>query len=309
MSSKEFRTVHGRVTRVTRLDSCGNVLFGEDSQAVSKSFVSVAISPNTRTIDEVSQNNADGTPGVYDPAQEHFRSNSVEAVFTRVDPEFFEIVTKQRLYYDDDGMAIGFAISSDVDVYLEAFALEVWAGDVSGDCDADEARRYGYFLLPFLKGARLGEHTLQNGAVTFTLTGALTYDGNGWGSGPYRVMTVSDEPSVLNVPVAANDHELMIWVDVAPPTPFVGARPVMDPAATEITAVVAAEGSSPSEADFTFTGGSTAPVWIDFGDGEWDYIAAGSSGASHTYAANGTYQVQATSNGVWVTTSVVIPFP
>jgi hypothetical protein len=310
MSSAEYRTVDGRITRVTRVDSCGDIVYAEDSQAVSKSFVSVQITPNTISKAEVNLTGADGQPGIYEPEEQRFINNSVEATFYKVDPEFFELITKQELVYDDDGVAIGFSVDSEVDVYLEAFALEVWAGDIA-NCTPGSGRKLGYTLHPFLKGARLGDHTIQAGAVTFTITGARSYPENGWGSGPYPVMTVGGDPALLTPPLGANQHERMIWVDQPAPEPFVGARPVLDPTNTAITAIVAEEGGSPSEADFTFTSSvSGEPVWIEFGDGQWDYIADGTDGAVHTYGANGVYTARASSNMLdWVEVVVTIPFP
>ena len=65
-------------------------------------------------------------------------------------------------------------------------------------------------------------------------------------------MTVAGVPAPLYTPLLSGDHKLMIWVDVPPPDLFVGARPVLDRSETAITALVAEEGGSPSEADFTF---------------------------------------------------------
>lgn len=310
MVSKEHGVVRGRRVRVTRVDNCGEVIYGEASQAVSKSFASVAYTANTLDSDGIDQRNADDSPGIYEEGRSRFASYSIEAVFNKVDPEFFSLVTKQRVYLDEDGNAIGFAINSDVDVYVEGIALELWAGAPEGNCDPNQTGvEYGYFIAPFVKGFRLGDYTIENGAITFTLTGGVTQDGNGWGSGPYNVMRVGGVPAPLLTPLEAADHKLMIWVDVPPPDIFTGWRPVMDPEATPISAIIAVEGSSPTEADFTFTGASVAPVMIEFGDGEWDYVEAGTTGSSHTYAANGTYTATATTNGTKVSTPVVIPFP
>src|SRR5690606_16656672 len=199
---------------------------------------------------------------------------------------------------------------TDVKLSGQGFALEVWAGSPAADaCENPNAEgEFGYFLAPYLRGGILSDYTIENGAVNFTITGAVTRNGNRWGSGPYNVMLNGGVPSPLIEPLEPNDHKLLIWVGVAPPEPFYGTRPVLDPEATAITGVTATVGSSPSEADFTFTGATAgAPVWIDFGDGEWDYIADGTTGASHTYAENGTYTVRASSNGSWVTTQVTIP--
>lgn len=311
MASKGRGAVKGRRIRVTRLDGCGRVVYGEKSQAVSKGFVSVAWTANTIDTDEINQPNASGERCIYEAAESELTGYTLTMVFCEVDPELFSLVTGQRVYLDENGDAIGFAVNTDVKLGDRGYALEVWAGAPAGDaCEDPNAQgEFGYFLAPFLRGGILSDYTIENGAINFTITGAVTRNGNRWGSGPYNVMMVGGVPAPLIEPLEPNDHKLLIWVTVAPPEPFYGLRPVLDPEATPVTAVTAAVGGSPMEADFTFTGGATVPVWIDFGDGQWDYVPTGSTGSSHIYAANGTYPVRASSNGTWVTTQVTIPFP
>lgn len=310
MVSKERSTVRGRRVRATRVDNCGVPVYANNAQAVSKAFASVTYTANTLDNEGIDARDADGEPGIYEPGRSKFVSYGVEAVFNRVDPEFFSLVTKQRVYRNEAGDAIGFAVNSDVDTEIEGFALELWAGTPDGTCEPGSAQEYGYFLLPFLKGARLGDHTIENGAVTFTITGATTRPGNGWGSGPYPVMTVGGVPAPLLTPLEAADHKLLIWVDVPPPELFTGWRPVLDPTSTVISAVTATEGATDMQATFAFTGAvANVPVYIEFGDGEWAYVPSGTAGATHTYDTAGTYVVRATTNGVVRTVTVVVPFP
>lgn len=303
--------VRGRVARGTRVDGCGAPIFGDDSVVTTKNFVTVAYTGNTLDSDEINLTDADGEPSVYEAAQTRFASENVEVTFSKVDPEFFELFTKQRVLRDIDGVAVGFAINKDVDVYIEGFALEVWAGTGSGSvCDAQGRPLFGYNLTPFAKGARLGDYTIENGAITFTITGAVTYSGNQWGKGPHNVvLNVGDVPGPLLEDLLPGDHKVLLWTPVPPPTPFVGARPLLDPASTPITAIVDAEGSSPTETELTFTGASAAPVWVEWGDGTWSYVEDGTDGAVHAYDANGPYTVRASSNGTWITDTVVIPYP
>lgn len=311
MVSKERGIVRGRRLRVTRVDACGRPIYGEESQAVSKSFASIEYTANTVDTDGIDVRDADGEPSIREDASSKFASYGITAVFNKVDPEFFEIVTKQRVYRDETGLAIGFAVNSKVDTELEAFALELWAGAPAGDvCAPGTTGEYGYFLVPFAKGGRLGDHTIENGAVTFTITGITTRAGNEWGVGPYNVMMNGGAPGPLVTPLDEADHKLLIWVSVPPPDIYYGWRPLLDPSAAALTALVATEGAGPSEASFAFTGGTAGtPVWIDFGDGTWDYLASGAAATTHVYAANGTYTARAQSNGKWVSTQVVIPFP
>lgn len=315
MGSAGRKAMRGRLARATRVDACGRVVYGDSSQAVSKGWISAAWTVNTSETAAIELNNANGDPLVREQAKQKFVGYSLNMTFGEVDPEFFALVTGQRVILDENGDAVGFAISSDVDLGDRGFALEIWAGaptDANACLDPNAQGTYGYFLAPFLKGGILGDYTIENGAVTFTIQGASTQDGNGWGRGPYDVTLNAGVPGPLLEPLEPNDHKVMIWVNVAPPAPFYGTRPIMDPASTALTAVVAAEGATPTEAVFTFTGATAGePVWIDFGDGEWDYIADGTTGATHQYAKNGTFTARASSNGKWVSTAtpVTIPFP
>ena len=311
MASKPKTYLRGRRIRATRLDACFRPVYGEDSQAVTKGFVSVGYTANTVDSDEINQTNASGEICIYEPSQPSLTGYTVEIVFCEVDPEMFSLITGQEVYLDGDGNAIGFSVGTDIDIAESRFAFELWLGTKASDVCSDPNAQgdYGYLLLPALQGGIVGDFTVENGAVNFTITGATTRDGNQWGNGPYNVMMVGGVPAPLLTPLSPKKHLLLIGTTVAPPEPFAGTRPLLDPEATPITAVVGVEGSSPTETDFTFTGGSTDPVWIEFGDGTWDYILEGSTGASHVYAANGTYQVRASSNNTWVTTTVTIPWP
>src|SRR5690242_15616892 len=126
MTTKERGVVRGRRVRVTRVDSCGRVIYGENSQAVSKSLAEISYTANTLDTDAIDQRDFDGEPSIYEAARTRWVSYNIEATFNKVDPEFFSLVTKQRVYLDEDGNAIGFAINSDVDVYIEGIGLELW---------------------------------------------------------------------------------------------------------------------------------------------------------------------------------------
>jgi len=312
MTSTGKKTIKGRRIRVTRVDACGRPVYGEESQAVSRGFVRASYTLNTVDSDEINMVAADGDRLIYEPAEPSFASYSLEIEFGEVDPELFSLLTGQEVYLDYNGNAIGVSVGTDIDMTDRGFGFELWAGTVGSDActDPNVKGSYGYFLTPFLKGGTIGDFEVTNGAVSFILTGATTRDGNQWGRGPYNVMH-DESNAVAPLPTALHPqkHLLLTWVTLGPPDLFYGWRPVMDPDSTPITAVVATEGATPTETTFTFTGGSTAPVYIQFGDGEWDYVAPGTAGASHVYAENGTYTVKATTNGVETTSTVTIPWP
>src|SRR5262245_25066654 len=103
--------------RVTRVDGCGQPLYGDCAQAVSDGFVSVAFSAQVDDGDEINVKNANGKVCVLQPACPTLNGYQVEIEFCRVDPDVFALVTGQEPVLDPaDGAAIGFTIATDVDI-------------------------------------------------------------------------------------------------------------------------------------------------------------------------------------------------
>lgn len=310
-TARRLTPVRGRSARVTRLDNCGRVVAGEYNQAVTEGIVTAAFTANTVDTEEINVPNFAGKRCVYEPSVTELAGYGLVLTFCNVDFEFFEILTKQTLVLNAVGEVVGLEVDTALDKE-EGFALETWTGSQGGDvCDDPNAQgEYGYLLLPRLEGGVVGDFTVENGAVNFTVTGANTREGNQWGSGPYAVeMDELGDAGPLFQPVSRTAALRMMVTTVAPPTDAVGARPVLDATLPGFTAITAVEGDSDMEADFTTTAAATGPVWYDFGDGEWDYVVAPGT-ASHLYAAAGTYTVLASQNGIeWTSEDVTVPFP
>ena len=189
--TKCLSLVKGRRIRVTKLDSCGRPVYGDASQVVSKGFISVAFTANTTDSDEISVTNAAGEICVFEASVTSLTGYAVEISFCEVDPELFALVTGQPVVVGGDGTTvIGFDVDPSIALSASNFALELWAGSPTGDAcaSAGATGSYGYLLLPFLTGGILGDFTVENAAITFTLSGANTKKGNAWGKGPYPVM-------------------------------------------------------------------------------------------------------------------------
>jgi hypothetical protein len=311
-ATKCLSLVKGRRIRVTALDGCGRPIYGDCSQVVSKGFISVAFTANTIESDEINVTNAAGDVCVFEAAVTSLTGYGLEIAFCNVDPELFALVTGQPVVVGPDGTTvIGFDIDTKIGLENSNFALELWAGSPAGDaCSTVGAEgSYGYLLLPFLTGGILGDFTVENGAVTFTITGANTKEGNAWGTGPYSDIMLSGTPAApgpMSSPVSTTTALRTMIVDLAPPDDACGCRPVQDPSLPALTAVAGtATGLS---VDFETTPPATGSVWYDFGDGTWDYVAAPGD-ASHDYAAAGTYTVKASQNGTWVETTVTVTAP
>jgi len=308
MATKCLSLVKGRRIRVTKLDGCGRPVYGENSQAVSSGFISVALTANTTESDEINVTNAAGEVCVFEPSTTSLTGYGVEIQFCEVDPDLFALITGQDPYGTADNI-VGFTVNTKLKASDSGFALELWAGSASGDAcsDAGAQGNYGYMLLPFLQGGIIGDFTVENAAVTFTITGANTRDGNGWGVGPYEDVFVQGAAlTALPQALDPNDALLTILTTAAPPEAACGTRPLLDPTITPVTAVTATVAGmtasfAPDPADLV------APFYYEFGDGTWDYTEPSVMGAiQHTYAKPGTYTVKVSTNGEWVTTPVTI---
>lgn len=315
-TSKCLSLVKGRRIRLTRLDACGRPVYGESSSVVSKGFISVAFTANTSGTDEVNVTNAAGETCIFEPAQTSLTGYGIEIAFCEVDLDLFALVTGNPVVEDGDGNVIGFDIDVDTDLAGQGFALELWAGVSNGDACATGGAQgsFGYILIPFAQGGIVGDFTVENDAVTFTLTGANTKKGNAWGVGPYSdiMLTtgVSPVPGPMVTSIGSSVALRLIETNLGAPAAVCGTRPLLDPSIIDLTAITKATTAASNTVAFGVTPDDlAAPIWWDFGDGEWDYTAPVDNGdVSHTYAAAGTYTVKASSNGkVWVSTTVTVP--
>ena len=251
---KSFPLVRGHMMRVTKVDGCCSPDFGPDNMVVTEGFVSVALTANINEGEEITVTNASGKTCVRDPAAAEFQGYGVEITFCEVSPCLFSIVTGQPAVVDANGEVVGFRMNSSVSLTGSGFALEVWMG-VPGVACTGEGGAYGYLLLPCLQGGVVGDFTIENAAVTFTVTGAATKDGNGWGVGPYDVVPDTDgvTPAPLPDPLDGNDHLYVVFTTIAPPDVTDGCAELEPPA----NAATGATAGTPG----TWTpGGSTPPT-------------------------------------------------
>jgi hypothetical protein len=284
-----FPLVRGRTMRVTAVDGCCAPKYGEeDSQVVSEGFVSVALTAQINEPEEILVTNAAGKTCVRDPGCPEFQGYGVEITFCEVSPCLFSIVTGQPVVLDTNGDIVGFRMNSKVSVCDTGFALEVWMGVPGVACSGD-AGAFGYLLLPCLQGGVIGDFTIENAAITFTVTGANTKDGNGWGTGPYDVVDDgAGGAGPLPDPLDVDDHLYAIFTTVSPPVPTDGCIAV--PAAGEASLAVAgtpgtwvpAEGTKPADAAAATTAGIDASPTSAWTTGQYVQGAtAGTPGEMH----------------------------
>lgn len=221
MSSDSY--LQGLRVRVTRLDECGAPVAGPCGTLVSKGFVSINLSANETNATEIGPVLADGSRCYYITTPKLLNNIQASLEFCEVDPELFEMMTGSPLVLDDATTPQAHGFTTDSQNYgLANVALEVWTNLARGAC-TDGARRWGYYLMPWLHQGTVGKPTIENGAANFTINEAVTRDGNQWGVGPYDIqLNDSSQPSPLFSPISSTTHDLLYKVNVAPPDPTDG---------------------------------------------------------------------------------------
>jgi hypothetical protein len=260
-----FSLVRGRRMRVTKLDSCGRPQLGPTSQVVTDGFISVALTANVDAGTEISVSNAAGKVCVQSPAIPEFKNYAVAIDFCGVDPDLISLLTDNTRVIDlVTSKATGFRVDSAVDLTQVLVAIELWSEVPNNACDADQvAANFGYMLLPFVSGGTLGDFTVQNDAVNFSLANATTRDGAGWDVGPYNVVRAGGGAAApLATPVTATTHLHVQLTDVAPPAVQCGSQMLGTPstgAAQGAPATLSPSNSYPPTS-FADTAGKTALI-------------------------------------------------
>lgn len=222
----------GKTLRLTRLDECGAPVEGETSTVVT-GFVSVTNTPNYLDPEEISQADANGDICIDDSGAPAFRWIDLSIVLCVTDPFFVNIVTGDPLVVDDTAVTpntVGWRIDAALTGSAN-FALEVWSGVSGQACAAGGFPKFGYWLYPWVKHARWGEWTQQNGALLTTFT-ARTAAGGSWGVGPYNIRRDATTPATLEpllTTIGATEHLHFQSTTLAPPVAACGATPLVIP--------------------------------------------------------------------------------
>lgn len=226
MPTKCYSQVRGNVIRVTRLDGCGEPDPGASAVVVSKRISTITIDEVTDDGTNIRDRNFGDELCVVDDAFTESIGFTADIALCGVDPGLISLLTGQPVVTNAAGDIVGFDATTDINLDSFGFALEVWSRIAGAACDPNGRRQWGYTVLPYLKGGRLGGFSFENAAVQFTITGAQTRDGNGWGVGPYDVDRGASPtflPSPLNTPLGVNTHFRNILVTLDPPAASCGA--------------------------------------------------------------------------------------
>jgi len=217
--------------RVTRLNSCGQVVTGSCSQVVSDGIISVEITKNYEDREEFFVKNGDGQFCVRETNPPILKWIDLTLTFCNVDPDIVNIVAAEPLYSSNDAAATKIGWSTDEGSSANVnFALEGWTRLSGSGVLCTGGQEYGYFLWPWVVEGTIGDMTLENGVANFTVT-ARTHSNSLWGVGPYNV-DYSDAtpggttPIPMLTPILSTQHSRMFITRLAPPAAACGCAAV-----------------------------------------------------------------------------------
>lgn len=311
MPSVCHSVIRAPAARVTRLGPCGEILSTGCDFATTESFVDITLTKVLQDRQDALQLNANGDICVDKPKPPILRWYEVVITFCNVDPELFNIVSAEPLVLNDavTPESIGWCTLPSSPASSN-FALEFWTGTEDEGCDGEEVI-YGYGLLPRITQGMIGDVTINNGVINFTVSG-ITRGGNQWGTGPYNVIlnetgANAGFPAPLLSAVNVNSHKCFFWTKLGPPQGECGCQdgtPLFSVLPTSGAAAVPRVATFPLGAD----GLPLLPGVIDWDDGTVVEVTSGTT-ANHTYAAgtyNPTYRAGDESGPTYISVNVVV---
>jgi hypothetical protein len=225
-----FPFAQGRRLRVTALDNCGNPETTDPcGQAVSKGFVQVSVSSDNETGASIQPVNAGGDLCYRLRAPDIFLGHTLSIEFCEVNPALFTMVTKSNPVFDYAGDIVGFQTVEGAPDFL--YALEIWMGVPGQDCPPEGENpidSLGYVLFPSIVPGSLGDFTIANDAINFTVAGYTR--GNGaWQEGPYDVVAqdVANLAGPLLEPLPNDVHAHLQWTSIPAPDEFCGCEEII----------------------------------------------------------------------------------
>lgn len=287
MPSVCHSVVRAPAARVTRLGPCGEIIDTGCDMATTESFVDITLTKVLQDRQDAFQLNANGDSCVDSPKAPFLRWYEVTVTFCKVDPELFNIVSAEPLVLNDAVVpeAIGWCTLPD-SPSASNFALEFWTGTEDDGCDGEDPD-YGYGVLPRIAQGMIGDVSIANGVITFTVTG-ITRGGNQWGTGPYNVIINETGPNAglpgpLLTAMNPASHKCFFWTKLPPPDGVCGCQDIT-PAFSVLPTVGLA--AVPRVATFPLLDGTPLlPGVIDWGDATPEEVVTSGTTANHNYAA------------------------
>lgn len=212
--------------RITKLNSCGQVVTGSCSQVVSDGIISIAMTKNYEAREEFFIKNGDGKFCVRETTPPILKWIDLVLTFCNVDPDILNIATGNALYTDENSVKIGWSTGENA-AFTSYFALEGWTRLSGTGVACTGGTPYGYTLFPRIIEGTIGDMTLEDGVANFVIN-ARTAGDSLWGVGPYNVSNnaVTGLPQAMNTPILSDQHHRMFITNLAPPASACGCASV-----------------------------------------------------------------------------------
>lgn len=309
-----FTPIRGRRMRVTKVNALGRPVYGPAAFVTTSGFVSVQFTPEIAEGEETEVRTAGGDLCVSERGCDELRWITVQIEFCQVDPCLFTLINETWTELRDCvGDVIGWAESHKFSCDT-GFGLELWT-DVTGYTPTTPGAQgaWGYLLLPFIVGGTLGEQTVENGAISFTITGR-TKKGSGWGVGPYDVMcndAVTGACGPLLTPVGPDEPRRIFLTTCPPPLAVCGCQPLSAPDGPPATVVEDDTDTERMSVTASIPVGTVGAYSVNWGDGSTVQDIIPGTPLDHTYVRNGTYNVSVwdkTNTQKVTVNTVTVPF-
>lgn len=193
---------------------------------VSDSFVTLNLTAEMEDPDEFIVKLANGKLCINETGLSTLKRFNLELEVCNADPDLFEVIAGVQTVADYAGNVVGFEIDQQLGAG-NRFALEFWSKVVGDECTdpTTGAQQYLYWLLPCVKNGTIGDITIENAPLTWTLTGEAV-PSSAWRRGPYNVVPInaSNTPGKLLAQLAPETALHVQFTTIPPPTAVCGCQ-------------------------------------------------------------------------------------
>jgi hypothetical protein len=205
--------------RVVKLDACGVPVTGAGSVVVSNGFIQIEVSPEYEEGTEYLVRNANDELCVNEKSPNTLKRVGLSMDFCQIDPDAIVLMTGERLLQATGGPPVtGTGVAFGEGQLTARFSLEVWQPVAGISSCAGGVEQFVYWAFPNVGNTQVGDFTLENASLTFTVEADTKAASSQWGDGP------GTGPSWIPGTVIVNDeHFLFNVVGLAPPLPSCGA--------------------------------------------------------------------------------------
>jgi hypothetical protein len=182
MAQDYAASISGSVIRVTRLQADGTLLIGASASYVTKSMISVSMTPEYEDGDEFVQKNAAGEVCVTFKAPDTLKRVTMEIAICNPDPEFTEMVAGGTLL-SAGGQSVGWAAPvTGANANPNGVAVEVWSRAIVNGAPAG-TNPYWHWVFPRVTLRQSGDRTIENDILATAFEG-YSLGNAGFGDGP-----------------------------------------------------------------------------------------------------------------------------